>query len=266
MPGLSPFTQEFLRMGWEQMFDPSGSYFLPDALRRALDPMTYVGPSPAVSVKVPEDVADSACTSAGFDVNPIAIGMPSLQVMSARIRGLYAIQSSEGDLKFSDKDPELTATVYSGKLRNADVPLKIESEAGANYGFSVGCCVPVNIDSRQCTGNRWTASAKGKFTATVKASKIKLTLRADFPVSGDAPTISVRAVKIEINQQDIGVDFGIDGLDEVWADVAATAVEQGIASDAVQVALQSYFDDDGFKQNLGRILTEELRKAAETMR
>ena len=266
MPGLSPFTQEFLRMGWEQMFDPAGSYFLPDALRGALDPLSYTGPSPAVSVKVPEDAADSACTSVGYDVNPIAVGAPTLQVMSARIRGLYAVRSSEDDLTFSNTDPELTATVYSGKLRNADVPLTIESEAGANYGFSVGCCVPVNIDSRQCTGKRWTATAKGKFKATIKAAKMQLTLRADFPASGDAPTITVRAVKVAINQQDIGLDFNIDDLDEAWTDLASIAVEQGIAGDAVQTALQSHFDSADFRKNLGQILTAELKKAAESMR
>ena len=266
MPGLSPFTQEFLRMGWEQMFDPSGSYFLPDVLRGALDPLSYAGPSSAVSVTVPEDVADSACTSAGYDVNPIAVGAPTLYVMSARIRGLYAIRSSEDDLAFSDKDPELTATLYSGKLRGAVVPLTVESAAGANYGFSVSCCVPESIDSRRCTAKSWTSSAKGTFKATIKAANIQLTLRADFPASGEAPAITVKSVKVAINQQDIGLDFNIDDLDDVWTDVADIAVQQGIAGDAVQTALQSHFDSTDFKKTLGQIITAELKKATETVR
>jgi hypothetical protein len=266
MPGLSEFTREFIRIGWEQMFDPGGSFFLPDVLRATLDPLSYAGPSPAVSVAVPEDVADSACTSAGYDVNPIAMAMPSLQVMNARIRGLYAIRSSEADLTFSDKDPELTATLYSGRLRGSDVPLTVESEAGANYGFSVGCCVPPSIDSRQCTGTRWTASAKGTFKATIQGAKLQLTLRAEFPASGEAPAITVKTVKVAINQQDIGLDFRIDDLDDVWTDVADIAVQQGIAGDAVQAALQSYFDAADFRKKLGEILTAELKKAAEAVR
>jgi hypothetical protein len=266
MPGLSPFTRLFIREAWEQMFDPNGSCFLPDVLRAALDPLSYAGPSPAVSVAVPEDVGDSACTSIGYDPNPIAVGAPSLQVMNARIRGVYAIRSGDADLAFSDTDPELTATVHTGKLRGGDVPLTIESEAGANYGFSVGCCVPVSADSRQCSGQRWTASAKGKFSASIKASQIRLTLRADFPASGEAPTITVREVKIAVNQQDIGLDFKIDDLDEAWTDIADLAVQQGIAGDAVQTALQTYFDDKDFKNKLGRILTAELKKASEVTR
>lgn len=266
MPGLSELTRLFIREAWEQMFDPNGSCFLPDTLRGALDPLTYAGPSPAVGVAVPDDVADSACMSVGHDVNPIAAGMPSLQVMNAKIRGLYAIHSSDADLAFSDTDPELTATVHTGRLRGGGVPLTIESEAGANYGFSVGCCVPAAIDSRQCTGQRWTASAKGTFSASIKASKIRLTLRAGFPAGDGAPAITVREVRIAVNQQDIGLDFRIDDLDEAWTDIADVAVQQGIAGDAVQTALQTYFDDKDFKATLGRILTEELKKASEVTR
>ena len=266
MPGLSEFAQLFIREAWEQLFDPKGSTFLPDVLRAALDPLSYAGPSAAVSVAVPEDVGDSACMSVGYDVNPIAVGSPSLQVMNAKIRGLYAIRSGDADLTFSQTDPELTATVHTGTLRGRDLPMTIESEAGANFKFAIGCCVPVSEDSRQCSGTRWTASAKGSFHAKIKASKIRLTLRADFPASGDAPTLTVRDVKIAVNQQDIALDFKIDDLDETWTDVADIAVQQGIAGDAVQTALQSHFDDKDFKANLGRILTEELKKASEVSR
>jgi hypothetical protein len=250
-------------MGWEQMFDPSGSYFLPDALRGALDPLPYVGPSPTVGVDAPEDVADSACASTEYAFNPIASTMPTLQVMDARIRGLSALHSGEADLTFSDKDPELTATVYSGKLRGADAPLTIESDGKPNYGFAVGCCVPVSLDSRQCSGKRWTATAKGKFTATIRKAKIRMTLRADFPASGEAPTLTVKSVKIDVDQSDIKVDFDISGLDKDYAEIASFAVENGIADNAVQTALQSYFDSVDFKKNLGQILTAELKRASE---
>jgi hypothetical protein len=267
MPGLSPFTQEILRFAWEQLFDSSSSFFLPDMMRTgvpsrgipSLDPLWYAGPSPALTVAVDDDVRDSACASPGSDPNPIAVSQPVLQVRDARISGLYAVRSGPELLTFSTTAPEVTATLNSGELRGKPLPLIVDTTAGANYGFAVDCCIPASPDSRKCGGTRWTASAHGRFKASVSQATIRATLRVDFPPSGAPPVVTVIRVKTDIEQRYIDIDFDIADLDEDFVNLARQAVEQGIAMDAVANVIQGHLDSSEFKSTLSRILTQQLQ-------
>jgi hypothetical protein len=261
MPALSPFTQEILRFAWDKLFE-EGPYFLPDLLKPHVEPLKYAGPSPAVSVQATEDACDAACIQQDVESgpNPIASSLPSLSVMNARVGGLSAVRSG-GALTFSDKQPEFTARMNVGKLRGKDVPIVVDASGDANYAFAIGCCIPVSDSSRTCTAKKWTATAHGKFKATVREASMTARIRAEFS-DDDVATITVADMKLTADQSKIDIEFDVADLDDAFIALADQAVQTGIATGAVETTLQNVVNSAGVKAEISRILTRAVNDLA----
>ena len=265
---LGPILRGILEQTWDDLFNSGNALYLPSIILQgdpslglpSYDPVTITSESPLQAIGgATQDLANSACASLEFPVNPLGILPMSMSLGNLVVTGLHAL--SPGSLRFSATSPSFLVSVSFGSLGETEIPLQFgPNGTSPNFQFQGSCCEPATSGAPcDASSDQWTVSASGQFTMSVTSGTARVAVTLAVTADGP-PVVAIDRVSLSWVAKSVTINPQVANL-APWAESLLThVVGTNQAADTVLANLNAYLNGAGVLGNIEAVVNSAIAK------